>query len=59
MTAKEVILDAIIRANKLGAQGTRVTEFVEPTSASQPWRYDLVCDSPQLRTASDKAWYEE
>jgi hypothetical protein len=55
----EVILDAIIRANKLGAKGVQVVNFIEPSLTTQDDLLFLVVKVPSQSPASEKAWYED
>lgn len=52
------ILDAIVRANKLGAKGIQVVGYGESQSASASKCLVLVTQTPILVTASEKEWYE-
>jgi len=55
---EEIILDAIKRANKLGAKGIEVIGYVEPQSAGDDYNYTLVTRVPDENlTAGDKPWY--
>ena len=55
---EEIILDAIKRANKLGAKGIEVIGYVEPQSAGDDYNYTLVTSVPDENlTAGDKPWY--
>jgi len=53
-----IIVDAIKRANKLGAKGIEVVGYTEPYSASQDLRIMLIVKLPELTSACDRAWYE-
>ena len=55
----EMILEAIIRANKLGAKGVQVIGYIEPQTASQPSSFLLITRIPELISASDKEWYDD
>jgi len=55
----ELIRDAIIRANKLGAKGIEVTGFAQPDDATQRPDYYLITQSPELTDASESAWYDK
>ena len=54
----EIILEAILRANKLGARGQRVIAVREPETASESPFLKLTTDSPIAETASEREWYE-
>ena len=53
------LLRALIRANKLGAQGIRVVSFAEPITASQPDEYILITSWPNSFTASELNWWDK
>ena len=55
----EMILEAIIRANKLGAKGVQVIGYIEPQTASQPSSFLLITRISELISASDKEWYDD
>lgn len=55
---EEIILDAIERANKLGAKGIEVTGYAESGCTTQSPQLMLVTRMPRARTASEKAWYD-
>ncbi len=55
---KDIILEAIKRANKLGAKGIRVIDYIEPKTATQSPYYTLITDKPEPQSASDTVWYE-
>ena len=58
MAEDDLILEAIIRANKLGAKGTEVIGFLRPGSAISDCRYSLVAQIPKPTTASELMWYD-
>ena len=53
------ILDAIIRANKLGRKNIMVTGYLEPTSATQRPESTLITEPPPNQTASDTPWEDK
>ena len=58
MMDKEVILKAIILANKLGARGIQVTDYIESTSAMQSPDLRLVAQEPLPQSATAMMWYD-
>ena len=52
------ILDALKRANKMGARGLEVVEYVETQSATESPELKLIARLPKERTASEEAWYD-
>lgn len=57
--SRDIYLNAIIRANKLGAQGVEVVGYTLPTSAIQTPIIMLATKIPDSQNASDPAWYEK
>lgn len=57
MTHEEV-KKLIVRANKQGARGIQVIDFVEPQTASQSGYY-LLSKFIEPTTASEAAWYDK
>ena len=53
------ILDAIIRANKLGRKNIMVTGYREPQTASESPELKLILELPPEQTASDTAWEDK
>ena len=56
---EDVILKAIIEANKLGAKGLQVTGYTRPATASEPPDLKLIATIPRNGTASELAWYDK
>lgn len=54
----EIILDAIVRANKLGAKGVQVIGYIEPQLATQDPHWMLITEPPKEQDASELPWYE-
>ena len=52
------IRDAIIGANKLGAQGWKVIDFARPTSAAVKYEFILIGYKAQPPNADEVPWYE-
>ena len=52
-------LDAIKRANRLGAQGHMVLEAVESTEADGNDKITLLACTPPAYPGSGKPWYEQ
>ena len=55
---REIIREAIIRANKLGAKGIQVISYAEPASAIQSQNLVLITRTPEQTTASGGEWYD-
>lgn len=53
------VMDAIIRANKLGAKGVQVVWAEWPKSATEDQRIILVIQEPLVTNATEKLWYED
>lgn len=53
------ILDAIIRANKLGAKGIMVTGYLEPQSAASSGEFYLVTCQPPIMSTDATQWYDK
>ncbi len=54
-----LFLDALIRANKLGAKGMRVVDYILPESAISDYRITLISAIVEPRTAAEGNWYDE
>jgi len=55
----DIILDAIIRANRLGRKNIMVIGYREPQSATEePW-LTLITSPPPDETASDTPWEDK
>lgn len=52
MTNQEAILDAIKRANKLGAEGIQVVGYTEPNVPTQDNRFILAVRYPRPQSAA-------
>lgn len=50
---ENIILDAIKRANELGAQGIKVTGYLEPQLATQDPRWMLITEPPKQTSGAD------
>jgi hypothetical protein len=50
---EDIIKNAIIRANKLGLKGVKVTGYIEPISATQSPELALITTTTEPQTASD------
>jgi len=55
----DIILDAIIRANKLGRKNVMVTGYREPRSATDRPELILIFQPPPDETASDTPWEDK
>ena len=55
----EVIKEAIMRANRMGARGIQVVDYQEPQTASDEDRLMLIMQIPPVADATDQAWYEK
>jgi len=53
------ILDAIIRANKLGRKNIMVVDYLEPSSATDNGRLILMIQEPPLQGADELAWEDK
>ena len=58
MPTRKEIREAIIRANKLGARGIQVIEYIEPQCATAEPILLLVTQIPVLQGAAEKVWYD-
>ena len=56
---REAIRDAIVRANKLGARGVEVIDYIEPSSATDSDRIMLVIRWGQEYNAAELAWWDK
>ena len=52
-------LDALRRANKLGAKGIEVVGYIISDSAASDGKINLITRQPYPQSALDKSWYEE
>ena len=59
MTREEIILDAIRRANKLGAKGVEVTGYGQSQDGASSPRLFLVTQIPKQITGSGTEWYDK
>ncbi len=55
----DIYLDAIRRANKLGAKGVEVIAYSLPETASSPNRIILYTKIPDDCSSGDLPWYEK
>lgn len=53
-----MVLDAIIKANKLGAKGIQVVSFLLPQTSDIKHEIILVTKIPESGTSFDKPWYD-
>jgi len=56
---EEIVWEAIIRANKLGAKGIQVVGFIDRCSATQNPELLLTIKMPEPMTAGEVAWYDK
>ena len=56
---EDLVLSAIVRANKLGAQGLRVVTYIVPQAASEDPDYKLVVEYPKITSASECPWWDK
>jgi hypothetical protein len=54
-----MVLEAIKRANKLGAKGIKVVNMILPRSASSDNRITLTTMIPESRSPSERDWFED
>ena len=59
MKIDPIYLDAIIRANKLGAIGVQVIGAYLPDRATEDYKVRLVSMTPLPRTATQREWFDE
>jgi len=53
-----MVIDAIKRANKLGAKGYMVVGVIGPQNAIDDYRIELIVIEPPLQNATELPWYE-
>lgn len=54
-----LFLDALKRANKLGAKGMQIVDYIMPESAMSDYRITLITAIVEPRTAAEGNWYDE
>jgi len=55
---EDLVRNAIREANKLGARGLQVVDYIEPQNATDDPDFILVAQMPGEETAGDMPWYE-
>ncbi len=58
MPTREEIRTALIMANKLGAKGIQIVDYIEPTTTSQSPGLRLITQQGIIESASKVAWYD-
>ena len=53
-----IILEAVRKANKLGAKGYEVIDCLEPQSASESLELKLITRIPREKSAVERMWYD-
>ena len=59
MATREEIRAAIIKANKWGAKGIQIVDYIEPWLATQAPDLLLITQIPRIGNASETAWYDK